>query len=197
MSEYAQRHPAVLEFLSSRRSHPSVTMTEPGPQDEELQEMLRIAARVPDHGKLAPWRFILYRGPQREAIGQRLLEIARGDGLLASEAQEAQELSRFTRAPVVVGVVSKAAVHPKIPVWEQELSVGAACMNLVTAASASGYAAQWLSEWYCFHEAAAAFLGLSSGERFAGFVHIGTPTQAPFERPRPVLEDIVSDWKEG
>ncbi|WP_417693824.1 nitroreductase [Roseibium sp.] len=197
MSEFAPRRQAVLDFLLARRSHPCVTMCEPGPGDADLKDMLTAAARVPDHGKLAPWRFIIYRGDARQVIGQKLLEIAEAKGTAGSEAQREVELSRFTRAPVVVGVVSKAALHPKIPVWEQELSVGASCMNLVSAAAACGFASQWLSEWVCFDDDAAAYLGAQEGERFAGFVYIGTPTQAPFERPRPNLDDIVSEWKEG
>ncbi|MFD1696763.1 nitroreductase family protein [Roseibium aestuarii] len=197
MSEFAPRHQAALDFLLSRRSHPCVTMSEPGPGEADLNAILTVASRVPDHGKLAPWRFIVYRGEARTRIGAKLLEIAEARGTVGGDAQREQELTRFTRAPIVIGVVSKAALHPKIPVWEQELSVGASAMNLVNAAAASGFAAQWLSEWYCFDEDAARYLGAGEGERFAGFVHIGTPTQAPFERPRPALEDIVSDWQEG
>ncbi|MEJ8475551.1 nitroreductase family protein [Roseibium algae] len=172
-------------------------MTEPGPDTVEVQEILTAAARVPDHGKLAPWRFILYRKPQGETIGRKLLEICEAGGEPLDDVRRDQELGRFLRAPLVVGVVSKAAIHAKIPLWEQELSVGAACMNLVNAASASGYASQWLSEWYCFNEAAARYLGCGENERFAGFIYIGTPTQAPFERPRPSLVDICTDWSES
>ncbi|WP_417690034.1 nitroreductase [Roseibium sp.] len=197
MSTFAPRRPEVLEFLLTRRSHPCVTMTEPAPSAEELQDILTAAARVPDHGKLAPWRFIVYRKEQGESIGRKLLEFAEADNGALDDARKEQELTRFTRAPLVVGVVSTAAVHPKIPVWEQELSAGAACMSLVNAASASGYASQWLSEWYCFHEAAARYLGCRDAERFAGFIHIGTPSQAPFERPRPNLADICTDWSES
>ncbi len=188
--------PETLAFLRKRRSHPSVTMTHPGPDEEQLRDILTIAARVPDHGKLAPWRFILFRPEAGPAIGEWLADhYAQKNGPLDADQRE-KELTRFTRAPLVVGVVSTAAQHPKIPVWEQQLSAGAVCMNLVTAAAASGFATQWLTEWYCFDEEAARFLGLRDGERFAGFVHVGTATQPPFERPRPDLSELITTWNE-
>ena len=196
MSTFAPRRQEVLDFFLTRRSHPCLTMTSPGPGEAELKDILTAAARVPDHGKLAPWRFIVYRTAQGEVIGQKLLEIQEAQYGALDEARRTQELTRFTRAPLVVGVVSTAAVHPKIPVWEQELSAGAACMSLLCAASASGYASQWLSEWYCFDETAARYLGCGADERFAGFIHIGTPSQGPVERPRPDLAEICSDWSE-
>lgn len=198
MSNFAPRCQEALDFLLRRRSHPSVTMTAPGPSETELTDILTAAARVPDHGKLAPWRFVIYRAEQGERIGAKLLEIAEAkEGAPLEDARRQQELTRFTRGPLVVGVVCRAAPHPKIPVWEQELSAGAVCMNLVSAATASGYAVQWISEWYAFDADASRFLGAQDGERFAGFIHIGTPTQAPFERPRPDLTQICTDWSES
>ncbi|MTH99404.1 nitroreductase [Roseibium sp. RKSG952] len=197
MSDPASAHPDVISFLSRRRSHPSITMSAPGPDKATLDTILTIAARVPDHGKLAPWRFIVYRSADSVKIGERLAGIVeKRDGPL-DEARRAQELGRFGRAPLVVGVVSRAGIHPKIPVWEQELSAGAVCMNLVNAAAASGFAAQWLSEWYAFDEEASRYLGCKENERFAGFIHIGTPTQAPVERPRPEISQITTEWVEG
>ncbi|WP_153768541.1 nitroreductase [Labrenzia sp. CE80] len=196
MSTYSPRRQEALDFLLTRRSHPCVTMTEPGPGESDLRDILTAAARVPDHGKLAPWRFVIYREAKRGIIGRKLLAICEAENGPLEEARKEQELTRFSRAPLVIGVISTAAIHPKIPVWEQELSAGAVCMNLVSAASAAGYASQWLSEWYCFHETAARYLGCGEAERFAGFIHIGTPTQAPFERPRPDLADICTDWSE-
>jgi nitroreductase len=171
-------------------------MTEPGPGNEQISEILTIAARVPDHGKLAPWRFILYRQEEGRRIGTWLAErYAQLNGPLDGDQRE-KELTRFTRAPVVIGVVSKAGEHPKIPVWEQQLSAGAVCMNLLTAAAAAGFVSQWLTEWYSYDEPAMHYLGARDGERFAGFVHVGTATQPPFERPRPELSDILSTWTE-
>ncbi|MEP3045747.1 MAG: nitroreductase [Roseibium sp.] len=197
MSSIHSGSPETLQFLRSRRSHPSVTMTTPGPDEAELNDLLTIAARVPDHGKLAPWRFIIYRSAQGEQIGKTLLEIFERENSSLDSDQKEKELTRFTRSPVVVGVVSCGADHPKIPIWEQQLSAGAVCMNLVTATSAAGYVSQWLTEWYSFDEEAAAFLGANEGERFAGFIHIGTPTQPPFERPRPDLSEITSNWMDA
>ncbi|MEO1113482.1 MAG: nitroreductase [Pseudomonadota bacterium] len=196
MSAFTPPAPGVLEFLRKRRSHPSITMSEPGPSEDQVMDLLTIAARVPDHGKLAPWRFILFRSAQGEAAGKRLAAILEERQGPLDHDQRQKELTRFTRAPLVIGVVSTAAIHPKIPVWEQQLSAGAVCMNLVTAAAAAGFASQWLTEWYSFDKEAAQFLGARDGEQFAGFVHVGTPTQAPVERPRPDLAELVSQWSE-
>ncbi|GAB4521557.1 MAG: nitroreductase [Roseibium sp.] len=188
--------PETLAFLKTRRSHPSITMAEPGPDASQISDILTIAARVPDHGKLAPWRFIVYRPEQGRTIGAFLAgRCEQLNGPLDTE-QRKKELTRFTRAPLVIGVVSQAAEHPKIPVWEQQLSAGAVCMNLLTAAAATGFASQWLSEWYSFDEEASRYLGAKPGERFAGFVHIGTATQPPVERPRPTLSDLITTWSE-
>jgi len=197
MSEFAPRRPEVLDFLLTRRSHPAVTMTEPGPTQDDLEAIFSAACRVPDHGKLAPWRFVIYHGEARAKVGARLLELLEEREGALDEARRDQERTRFTRAPLVIGVLSCAAPHPKIPVWEQELSAGAACLSMINAASACGFAAQWISEWYCFDEDASAFLGRKDGERFAGFVHIGTPTQATFERGRPNVDELISEWTEG
>jgi nitroreductase len=171
-------------------------MSGPGPSDDEIRDILTIAARVPDHGKLAPWRFILYRPESGARIGAWLADRYEAlNGPLSGELRE-KELTRFTRSPLVVGVVSRAVEHPKIPVWEQQLSAGAVCMNLVSAASASGFVSQWLTEWYAFDDDASRFLGARSGERFAGFVHIGTATQNSVERQRPEIDDLMTNWTE-
>jgi nitroreductase len=197
MSSFITGSPETLDFLRKRRSHPSITMMEPGPNDAQLNDMLTIAARVPDHGKLAPWRFILYPTEQGKKIGEFLAaRYEKRNGTL-DEAQREKELTRFSRAPVVVGVVSKAAEHSKIPVWEQKLSAGAVCMNLLTAAAASGFASQWITEWYSFDDEASRYLGTRENERFAGFVHIGTPSQAPVERVRPEISEITAIWTEA
>jgi len=196
MSTFNPGSSETLEFLRKRRSHPSVTMSDPGPSAEQVEDLLTIAARVPDHGKLSPWRFIMFSKGRGEVIGRRLAEIyERRNGPLDDD-QRHKELTRFTRAPLVIGVVSTARTHPKIPEWEQQLSAGAVCMNLLSAAAAAGFASQWLTEWYSFDDEAAAYLGAKEDERFAGFIHIGTPTQAPVERPRPELSDLVSEWSE-
>ncbi|MXN63882.1 nitroreductase [Stappia sp. GBMRC 2046] len=184
----------ALRLLLTRRSHPAISLEGPAPDEETLNTLLTAASRVPDHGKLAPWRFLIIRGEARQRAGERLLAIAeQKNGPLGDDLRK-QELERFSRAPLVVAVISRAAVHPKIPVWEQELSAGAVCMNLLTAAHAAGFAAQWLTEWPAFDPDVANLFGMQEGERFAGFVYIGRPTVQPAERPRPELSEIASTW---
>ncbi|UNK39668.1 nitroreductase [Shinella sp. H4-D48] len=182
----------LIDYLSTRRSIPAFQMGEPGPSKEEVEAMLTLASRVPDHGKLAPWRFIVYRGAERKRISEALATIAMGDKPDLSEEMVKVEKTRLTRAPVVVAVVSRAAPHFKIPEWEQVMSAGAVCLNLVMAANAHGYASNWLTEWYAFDARAYPILGINEGEKVAGFIHIGTATVPPTERPRPELSDIVT-----
>ena len=182
----------TIALLSRRRSLAPANLTGPGPDPSELETLLRIASRVPDHGKLAPWRFIVFAGAGRDRAGRLALEIKLEDNPELDAASREAELTRFSRAPLVVGVVSRAAPHAKIPEWEQVLSAGAACMALVVAANALGYASTWLSEWCAYDARFRAAIGLAEHERIAGFVHIGRPRQGPEERPRPALADIVS-----
>ena len=188
------KNDVVIDFLKTRRSTPVLQLSAPGPDRDSLEAILTIAARVPDHGKLAPWRFIVFAGAAREKVGDALAEIVLADGVDAAEKRIAMERERFTRAPVVVGVISTASVHPKIPEWEQVMSAGAASYNLVAAANAFGYGATWLTEWFAFDERAFPALGVKPGEKVAGFVYIGTRTEPPFERARPELSDIVT-WR--
>ncbi|WP_421580810.1 nitroreductase family protein [Shinella sp. M31] len=182
----------LIDYLSTRRSIPAFQMSAPGPSRGEVEEMLTLASRVPDHGKLAPWRFIVYRGEERRRISEALAKIAIGDKPDLSDEMVKVENTRLTRAPVVVAVVSKAAPHFKIPEWEQVMSAGAVCLNLVMAANAHGFASNWLTEWYAFDSRAYPILGVNEGEKVAGFIHIGTPTVPPTERPRPELSEIVT-----
>ena len=182
----------LIDYLSTRRSIPAFQMSAPGPSKSEVEEMLKLASRVPDHGKLAPWRFIVYRGEERQRISEALARIALADKPDLSEEMVKVENTRLTRAPVVIAVVSRAAPHFKIPEWEQVMSAGAVCLNLVMAANAHGFASNWLTEWYAFDERAYPTLGVEPGEKVAGFIHIGTPTGPPTERPRPELAEIVT-----
>ncbi|WP_082666438.1 nitroreductase [Aureimonas sp. AU4] len=180
-------------LLSTRRSVPIPALRAPGPEGAELEAILTEAMRVPDHGKLAPWRFILFRGEGAAAMSQRLAELAeRREGPLG-EGRRAFEETRFTRAPLVVGVVSTAKPHFKIPEWEQILSVGAATMNLIHAAHARGYGANWITEWVAYDEEAKALMGIGADEKVAGFVYIGTPEERPSDRPRPAIADRVTE----
>ncbi|MEI3853809.1 MULTISPECIES: nitroreductase family protein [Ensifer] len=187
----------LVDYLASRRSIPAFQMGEPGPSKAEVEEMLKLASRVPDHGKLAPWRFIVYRGEERARISAELRAMALAAKPDLSEEMIKVEETRLTRAPVVVAVVSTAAPHFKIPEWEQQMSAGAVCLNLLMAANALGYASNWLTEWFAFDERAYPLLGVKPGEKLAGFIHIGTAMVPPTERPRPELEEIVTWVGEG
>lgn len=183
---------ALKSYLETRRSIPAFQMSEPGPSRGEIDEILTLASRVPDHGKLAPWRFIVYAGDVRERMSLELAGIAMARKPDMADDMIAVEKSRLTRAPVVIAVVSRAAPHVKIPEWEQVMSAGAVCLNLVMAANALGYASNWLTEWFAFDGDAYGVLGIADGEKVAGFIHIGTPKMHPGERPRPALADIVT-----
>lgn len=182
----------LIDYLATRRSTPAFQMCEPGPDRSEIEDILRLASRVPDHGKLAPWRFVVYRGDERIRIGASLLQMAVAAKPDLSEEMQKVELARFTRAPVVIAVVSTAGPHFKVPEWEQIMSAGALCLNLSIAANAHGYAANWLTEWFAFDEKAHPLLGIRPGEKVAGFIHIGSTTFPNTERPRPELTDTVT-----
>ena len=184
----------IIALLLNRASAPIQDLREPGPGDEDIETMLNVAVRVPDHGRLAPWRFILYRGDARRKIGEELAALAeRREGPL-TEGRRQQELTRFSRAPLVVGVVSSPKENPKIPQWEMFLSGGAAAMNLLIAANALGYGANWITNWYSETEEGRAILGLAPHERVVGFVHIGNYEGTPPQRPRPDPTSLVSDY---
>lgn len=186
--------PDALDLLATRRTISAAFLAEPAPDQATLDQLLTIASRVPDHGKLTPWRFIVYRGAAREAVGARLAAIVQARDPAVTEARLADERGRFSRAPLVIGVVSRAAEHVKIPIWEQQMSAAAAAQNLLVAVHAAGFSGQWLTEWCAYDPEAAAMLGLRDGERFVAFIHVGTPTVPPQDRPRPALADIVSEW---
>ena len=184
--------PDALQLLRTRRSVKPMELSGPGPSADEIETLLTIASRVPDHGKLAPWRFIVFEGKAREAAGEIIADIFRVDHPQATPEQIEFERRRLARAPLVIAVVSRAGEHVKIPQWEQQLSAGAAAMNLVHAAYALGFAASWITEWYAYDTRVLARLGLAEHERIAGFVHIGRPARPPEDRDRPKLADIVS-----
>jgi nitroreductase len=182
----------TIDLLKTRRSVAPHKLGEPGPTRDELETLLTIAARVPDHGRLFPWRFVVLQGEARRRIGEAIAKAFQVDNPDASAEAVEFERNRLARAPLVIAVVSRAAPHVKIPDWEQVMSAGAACMNLVLAANAMGFGTSWITEWYAFDRRVLEALGLAPGERIAGFVHIGRPAEAPLERPRPSLSDIVT-----
>ncbi len=182
--------PGTIALLLSRRSGSAKAMGKPGPSAEQLQQILAAGARVPDHGKLFPWRFIVFEGKGRQRMGDILASVMEAQGERPKQVEEERE--RFLRAPVVIGVVSSAREQIKIPVWEQELSAGAVCQNLLIAAHALGFVANWLTEWYAYDPKVKEKLGLKPGERMAGFVYVGTAKEELEERLRPQLDKIVS-----
>lgn len=185
---------SALALLASRRSASAKAMGEPGPDDRQISDILRIAVRVPDHGKLTPWRFILITGEARARAGEILARRWKALNPDHGEAILAEQRRTFTRAPVVVGVVSTAAEHPKIPVWEQQLSAGAVCQNMLVAATALGFGCQWITGWHAYDEEVLASLGVGRGERVAGFVYLGTSTETVTDRPRPEPASLLTRW---
>jgi nitroreductase len=183
--------PEALDLLLSRRSGSAKAMTGPGPTPDELATILKAAARVPDHGKLFPWRFIVFEGEARERMGNLLVE-SLCETEKVSEDRAAMEGARFMRAPVVVAVVSRTREAIPIPEWEQMLSAGAVCQTMLIAAHATGYVANWLTEWYAYHPIVKEKLGLKPGERIAGFIYIGNSAEALEERVRPDMTKIVT-----
>jgi len=182
----------TIELLLKRRSTKAAMLAEPGPSAQRLETILTAAARVPDHKKLEPWRFIVFEGDARRKAGAKIAEVFKLNRPDATADQVEMESKRLARAPLVIAVVSRAGPHVKIPEWEQVLSAGAAAMNLVTAAHALGYAANWITEWYAYDRRVLDALGLAANEKIAGFVHIGRAARPPEERPRPPLSEIVS-----
>jgi nitroreductase len=183
---------SILALLHSRRSGSAKAMTGPGPSPEELNAILAAATRVPDHGKLAPWRFIIIEGEARARLGDVLATCVAEDEREASSERIALERNRFLRAPVIIGVVSRVREGIAIPEWEQILSSGAVCQNILIAAHAQGFVANWITEWCAYHPRVKAALGLQTGERIAGFIYIGTSAVTLEDRPRPDIAKLVT-----
>lgn len=195
----------AVALLETRRSVDPDFLAQPGPDAAQLHRLLTIAARVPDHGMLEPWRFIVFEGAAREAASARLAEAyaAALSTDMADVVRDNPEKAQRTlakmpkllaRAPVVVVVVSRADPQARKPEWEQVLSAGAVCMNLLTAATAMGFAADWLTGWPAYDARARAILGVSEAEKVAGIIHIGSATRAAPERRRPDLAAITTRW---
>lgn len=183
--------PEVLHFLARRRSASAVNLAEPAPSQAELEALLRIAVRVPDHGKLSPWRFVLLGGEAKAAAAARLEALANGRG----DSRAAAKLAKLKTPPLAVVVVSRAKPGLDIPEWEQQLSAGAVCTLLLVGAQAMGYGANWITDWYSYDAEARAILGLSPEERVAGVVMVGTAKEAPLERERADAAALTSVWR--
>lgn len=184
----------MIELLLTRRSLVARDMLEPGPSAQQIDVILQTGARVPDHGKLGPWRFVIFEGDARRKYGAQLAAIFQDLEPEADDERVQMERDRFMRAPLVIAVISCVVENPKIPEWEQVLSVGAVCQNMLHAASALGFGAQWLTEWYSYDDDANSVLGLREGERIAGYLYFGSMAEKPGERARPSLEERVSRW---
>ncbi len=187
--------PEFVEFLSNRRSNLAKVMDGPGPNAATRDKILEIGARVPDHRKLAPWRYIIFEGQSRAEFGQHIAAAFMAQNPDAPADRAIFEGARLTRAPLVISVISSPVDCPRgTPKWEQELSSGAVCFNLCLAAQAHGFGAQWLTEWYAYDDAVTAALGLEKGERVSGFIYIGTPQAQASPRSRPEVENLTKFW---
>jgi nitroreductase len=186
--------PDTIDFLKTRRSVKPREMSGPGPSPAERDTILTVGARVPDHGKLTQWRFIVFEDDARARAGEVFARVFAQKNPAAPAADIEAETRRFMEAPLVIAVVSFIKPHPKVPPWEQELSAGASCMNIVTAAAALGYGANWLSGWMAYDRDVLAGLGLAANEKIAGFIHVGSTAQPPADRPRPMLAEIVTSF---
>jgi nitroreductase len=184
----------TLDLLRARRSAKFAELRPPGPSKDQLTTLLAIASRVPDHGKLAPWRFLIIEGAARTKFGELLAKTwAENEPAASPPERLSLERARFANVPLVVGVISRVTEGIKIPVWEQELSSGAVCTALLIAANAMGFSGSWITEWYGYDKKVFAALGLKPNERIAGFVGLGTVPQVT-ERARPKLDDLITNW---
>ena len=181
--------PRVLTFLAARRSISAVTLTAPGPSSTEVETLIHLATRVPDHGKLAPWRFIVLEGDGKAAFAARLEALAAA----RSDQTAVAKLAKLKIPPLAVAVIS-APRPAAIPAWEQQLSAGAVCATLLYSALAMGYGGNWITDWYAYDQGARAILGLSETEQVAGFILIGTPREPPLERERPDATALITRW---
>ena len=185
-----------LDVLNQRRSVPSRQLGEPGPNDAELRELLTAAIRVPDHGKLTPWRLVLIRGDARAKLGTALAEMHLRHEPEAPPSVIEKDRNRFSHAPLIVAVVARIEEdHPKIPAQEQLLSAGLVAYNLLLGAQSQGFGAQWLTGWSAYDREAAEFLGLAANERIVAYVHIGSAHELAPERTRPTLDSVLSEWR--
>lgn len=184
---------STLDLLRTRRSGKPRDMIEPGPNDAQLRTILEAAIRVPDHGKLAPWRFVVVSRADRDRLSDLLTSAYRAEKPEAGRL-EIDAMAQFAQsAPAMIVALSSPVQNSKIPLWEQELSVGAACMNLLIATHASGFVGGWLTGWAAYSDVVRDAFG-NAGERIAGFFFIGSPARMLDERPRPDYDSIVKNW---
>ncbi|MND99623.1 putative NAD(P)H nitroreductase YdjA [compost metagenome] len=182
------RSDEVLARLAVRRSASAQLLIAPGPSEAEIEQILHLGARTPDHGKLFPWRFVVLGPQSRAELSEALAALAETQGRVDKDLAV---LAKLANPPLTIMVVSTPIQGHKVPVWEQQLSAGAVCMNLEHAADALGYSASWITDWYSYDPAAVALFGIKDGETIAGFIHLGTVAEPPLERPRPNMAHKV------
>ena len=186
--------PAAFDLLQQRRSVPSRQLGEPAPDEATLNALLTAAIRVPDHGKLVPFRLILLRGEAKLQFGERLAEIGKRNNPEMAGSKLEKERRRYSFAPLVIAVIARIQASSKVPEIEQKLCAGNVAHNLLLGAYALGYGAQWLTGWAAYDREAAAVLGLAAHEHVVGFIHIGTPQIEVPDRDRPALDDVLETW---
>ena len=191
-------HPTI-DLLLTRRSVLARDLGEPGPNDQELQTILRAGLRIPDHGRAEPWKIQVLDASAQLALGEFSAKLFRSENPNAKDMLIEFERERPQRSPVlfIVSFCPNKKKLAKIPEVEQLLSTGAVCQNILVATQALGYNAQWLTDWPAYHPEIRRFLGHDERTQIAGFIHIGTAAEPPKERPRPVLDSIVSEWEPG
>jgi len=191
------RNDATLQFLRDRRSVPAAQLQPPGPTPDELREIVATAIRVPDHGKLTPWRLITLSGDAGARYGEALAELHARVDPGVPEKKLAKDRDRFAHSPVVLAVIARIDEHhPKIPAQEQLLSAGCLAFNLLLSVQAAGFGAQWLTGWSCYDRDAAKLLGLADDERAIAYIHIGGRGAEPPERNRPDIDQVLGVWQE-
>src|SRR5574337_1139367 len=196
MHDEQAHHPQALDFLRNRRSVPAAQLQPPGPTLDELRGLVATAIRVPDHGKLTPWRLIAFTGDAGARYGEALAELHGRVDPGVPAAKLAKDRERFAHSPVVLAVVARIDEHhPTIPAQEQLLSAGCLGFNLLLAAQAAGFAAQWLTGWSCYDPEAAKLLGLADNERAIAYIHIGSRGAEPPERTRPDVDSVLGAWQ--
>ena len=181
--------PEMLARLATRRSASAQTLTTPGPTPAEIETILSLGARTPDHGKLFPWRFVVLGPQSRHDIAEALRPLA---ATQPDPKKAAAVLAKLTTPPLSILVISAPVPGDKVPVWEQQLSAGAVCMNLEHAANALGYAVSWITDWYSYDPAALGLFGVGEGEQIAGFIHLGSVREPPLERVRPDVTALTT-----
>lgn len=182
----------VLDRLFRRRSVPAPTLTAPGPSLEEIDLLIQIGLRVPDHGKIGPWRIVRFTPEAKAKLVEALIVMAQSQ----PEAKKAEvALLKMSTPPEMLLVVSSPIQPHKIPLWEQQLSAAAVCQTLLIAAGAMGYGANWITDWYSYDTEAKKLLGLSESENVAGFIYLGTPNEPPLERDRPNYSERIGWWQ--